>query len=130
MYPSSVVQTGVKSLGCENRQAQESPIHSWNLIVPCVVLAVKSGATSLIRSDMVLLYRARDSRRPAVPGFRLARIATNAYRGFVVMSRRATRSSDRPRGLRRLTFVDGRWSGRHRRERDRRTFRSGRAAGV
>jgi hypothetical protein len=30
-----------------------SPIHSWKWMVPCVVYAVKSGATSLIRSDMV-----------------------------------------------------------------------------
>jgi hypothetical protein len=28
MYPSSVVQTGVKSLGCEKNTAHESPIHS------------------------------------------------------------------------------------------------------
>src|SRR5262249_36316490 len=46
--PSSVVQIGVKSLGCENRIAQPSPIHSWNLIGPCVVWAEKSGAVSLI----------------------------------------------------------------------------------
>ena len=63
--PSSVVQTGVKSPGCENRTAwieqdqpqfgqiltdrmqiltQESPIQSWNLIGPAVVCASKSGA--------------------------------------------------------------------------------------
>jgi len=28
------VQTGVKSFGCENRIAQESPIQSWNRIRP------------------------------------------------------------------------------------------------
>ena len=28
MYPSSVVHTGVKSFGCENSTAHESPIHS------------------------------------------------------------------------------------------------------
>src|SRR5262249_4975176 len=55
MYPSSVVQTGVKSLGCENRIAQPSPIHSWKRIVPCVVSAVKSGASSFMRRDMVPL---------------------------------------------------------------------------
>src|SRR5262245_9813149 len=55
MYPSSVVQTGVKSLGCENRIAQPSPIHSWKRTVPCVVSAVKSGASSFIRSDIVHL---------------------------------------------------------------------------
>ena len=52
MYPSSVVHTGVKSLGCEHRMAQPSPIHSWKLMVPCVDSAVKSGATSLMRSDI------------------------------------------------------------------------------
>src|SRR5882724_2558846 len=53
MYPSSVVHTGVKSLGCENRTAQPSPIHSWKLMVPCVVSAVKFGASSLMRKDML-----------------------------------------------------------------------------
>src|SRR5437868_1445903 len=32
--------------------AQPLPIHSWNLMGPWVVSAVKSGATSLIRIDM------------------------------------------------------------------------------
>jgi predicted RNA-binding protein with RPS1 domain len=32
--PNSVVQTGVKSFGCENRIAQLSPIQSWKLISP------------------------------------------------------------------------------------------------
>src|SRR4051795_10606548 len=50
MWPSSVVQTGVKSLGWENRTAQESPIQSWKLIGPSVVSAWKSGAVSLIES--------------------------------------------------------------------------------
>ena len=45
-YPSSVVQTGVKSRGCEKRMAQASPIHAWKLIRPSVVSAVKSGAVS------------------------------------------------------------------------------------
>src|SRR5579872_4016561 len=44
--PSSVVHTGVKSLGWENRIPHESPSHSWKLIVPSVVSAVKSGAVS------------------------------------------------------------------------------------
>ena len=52
MEPSSVVQTGVKSFGCENRIAQPSPIQSWKWIVPCVVSAVKSGAVSLIRGTL------------------------------------------------------------------------------
>ena len=34
MYPSSVVQTGVKSFGCEKSTAHESPIHSWKRIGP------------------------------------------------------------------------------------------------
>src|ERR1700758_3265280 len=53
--PSSVVQTGVKSLGWEKRTAQLSPIHSWKRMGPWVVSAVKSGATSLMRSDMSVL---------------------------------------------------------------------------
>src|SRR5947209_16658448 len=52
MYPSSVVQTGVKSFGWENRIAQPLPIQSWKLMVPCVVSAVKFGASSLMRSDI------------------------------------------------------------------------------
>src|SRR5471030_638401 len=46
--PSSVVQTGVKSFGCENSSAQLPPIQSWNLIFPSVVSASKSGATAPI----------------------------------------------------------------------------------
>src|SRR5471032_2511195 len=46
--PSSVVQTGVKSFGCENSNAQLLPIQSWNLILPSVVSASKSGATAPI----------------------------------------------------------------------------------
>src|SRR5579871_5549582 len=53
MYPSSVVHTGVKSFGCENRIAQPLPIQSWKLIVPWVVSAVKFGASSLMRNAMV-----------------------------------------------------------------------------
>ena len=48
MYPSSVVHTGVKSFGCENTTAHESPIQSWNWISPSVVSAAKSGAVSPI----------------------------------------------------------------------------------
>src|SRR5581483_1495688 len=51
--PSSVVQTGVKSLGCENSIAQELPIQSWNLTLPSVVSASKSGATAPIGSAML-----------------------------------------------------------------------------
>ena len=50
--PSSVVHTGVKSLGWENRIPHESPSHSWKLIVPSVVSAVKSGAISPKRTAM------------------------------------------------------------------------------
>src|SRR5580765_1172488 len=52
--PSSVVQTGVKSLGWENKTPQELPSHSWNLSGPSVVCASKSGATALIGSDIVV----------------------------------------------------------------------------
>src|SRR5262252_3469557 len=52
--PSSVVQTGVKSLGCENSRAQLLPIQSWKLIFPSVVSASKSGAVAPIGSGIVL----------------------------------------------------------------------------
>ena len=71
--PSSVVHTGVKSLGWENSTAQESPIRSWKLILPRVVPASKSGAVSLMDSPIrrtplslvmvVLLYRLLLSKR-------------------------------------------------------------------
>src|SRR6516164_8732823 len=48
IVPSSVVQTGVKSFGCENSTAQLLPIQSWKRILPSVVSASKSGAVSLI----------------------------------------------------------------------------------
>jgi len=41
---TSVVQTGVKSSGCEKSTTQLSPMNSWNLICPFVVWALKSGA--------------------------------------------------------------------------------------
>ena len=44
--PSSVVQTGVKSFGCDIRTHHLSPTHSWKLTLPSVVSAVKSGAMS------------------------------------------------------------------------------------
>src|SRR6202007_2568139 len=59
---SSVVHTGVKSFGCENRTAHESPIQSWKLIRPSVVSASKSGASAPKRNDIsappVVLKRA------------------------------------------------------------------------
>ena len=45
IVPSSVVQTGVKSLGCEKSTAHESPIQSWKRMRPSVVSASKSGAS-------------------------------------------------------------------------------------
>src|SRR6201998_1502701 len=46
--PSSVVQTGVKSFGCENNSAQLLPIQSWNLILPSVVSASQFVARAQI----------------------------------------------------------------------------------
>src|SRR5207253_10817508 len=57
MVPSSVVHTGVKSLGCENSTAHLSPIHSWKRILPSVVSASKSGAISLMAKVMSYLRR-------------------------------------------------------------------------
>ena len=47
------MQTGVKSFGCENNSAQLLPIQSWNLILPSVVWASKSGAVAPIWSAMM-----------------------------------------------------------------------------
>ena len=55
--PSSVVQTGVKSFGWEKRTPQLSPSHSWKLMVPSVVSAVKSGAVSPSRTAIVFLLK-------------------------------------------------------------------------
>ena len=52
MVPSSVVQTGVKSFGCENSTTQLLPIQSWKRILPSVVSASKSGAVSPIARAM------------------------------------------------------------------------------
>src|SRR4029078_4341380 len=41
---SSVVQTGVKSAGCENSTPHLSPRYSWNLILPSDDSCSKSGA--------------------------------------------------------------------------------------
>src|SRR5215510_6439946 len=48
--PNSVVQTGVKSAGCENKTPQEFPSHWWKSMLPSVVVAVKFGARSPNRS--------------------------------------------------------------------------------
>src|SRR5262249_15327603 len=55
IYPSSVVQMGVKSFGWENKMAQPSPTHSWKLMVPCELSALKLGASSLMRNDIIYL---------------------------------------------------------------------------
>src|SRR5882762_9484679 len=70
MYPSSVVHTGVKSLGCENKIAQPLPIHSWKLMVPCEVSAVKLGASSLIRNMVCLLIAVSLGHGSRTLGFR------------------------------------------------------------
>src|SRR6266850_3240079 len=59
MAPSSVVQTGVKSLGCENRIAHLSPIHLWKSMGPSVVCAWKLGASSPIRNAMGFSLRGK-----------------------------------------------------------------------
>src|SRR3982074_431487 len=66
MYPSSVVHTGVKSFGCENSTAQESPIQSWNLIGPSVVSASKSGTTSPSLSVIDLFLSRQPPCRPSL----------------------------------------------------------------
>jgi hypothetical protein len=42
----------VKSFGWEKRMAHPEPIHSWKLMGPWVVSAVKFGASLLILNDM------------------------------------------------------------------------------
>src|ERR1044071_602359 len=53
--PSSVVQTGVKSLGCENSTPQLLPRYWWKPSGPSVVSAVKSGASSPSCNAMAVL---------------------------------------------------------------------------
>ena len=48
--PSSVVQTGVKSAGCEKSTHQLSPMNSWKRMLPELVRAVKSGTLSPMRT--------------------------------------------------------------------------------
>src|SRR5437868_5807073 len=80
MYPSSVVHTGVKSFGCEKRTAHPFPIHWWKSTGPCVVCAVKFGASSPIRNVIrTLLFQSerRDRnalRTSAPPGRASARL--------------------------------------------------------
>src|SRR5438270_13802393 len=67
MYPSSVVHTGVKSFGCENKTAQELPTQSWKLIFPSVVSAWKSGAVSPIFIRFLLLFFVSDNSFQVTP---------------------------------------------------------------
>ena len=57
IVPSSVVQTGVKSFGCEKSTPQELPSHSWKRIFPSVVSASKSGASSPITSVCIGMFK-------------------------------------------------------------------------
>ena len=60
------MHTGVKSFGWENSTAHELPIQSWNLMLPCVVSASKSGAVSPILSViLVYLLQRMDALGPA-----------------------------------------------------------------
>src|SRR5215831_4741805 len=89
--PSSVVHTGVKSLGWENSTAHESPIHWWNRIGPSVVCAVKSGAVSPSRRPIILSSpqwlplpllvqdTAAPALRPDGPTRRVARVARSGH---------------------------------------------------
>src|ERR1700749_4238191 len=77
--PSSVVQTGVKSFGCENSSAQLLPIQSWNLIRPSVVSASKSGAVELIcmvMTEVLLVTSLRDNTNK-----RLVQVAISNLKG-------------------------------------------------
>src|SRR3989475_5106156 len=93
--PSSVVQTGVKSRGCEKRMAQRSPIHSWNRIGPSVVSAMKSGAASPSLSDMsssVMRWCPPSARGAALAAGRNADdVIREARRGVEAQHRRGVR---------------------------------------
>merc|ERR550539_604658 len=52
--PSSVVQTGVKSAGWENRIAQLSASQLWKSILPWLVSAVKLGTMSPSKGMFIL----------------------------------------------------------------------------
>src|SRR2546428_5839625 len=100
MYPSSVVQTGVKFFGCENRMAHPFPIHSWKLIRPCVVSAVKLGASLLILNAMTYLpHRVEPSHHRTFPLLTLAatdRSATWLTRGGIKNEGACTRQRGLP----------------------------------
>jgi len=54
--PNSVVHTGVKSAGCENKTPHELPSQPWKSIVPSVVVAEKLGERSPNRNAICLLW--------------------------------------------------------------------------
>src|ERR1700709_2673350 len=60
---SSVRETGVKSFGCEKSIVQLLPIQSWNLILPSVVSASKSGAVVPIGRAMLRPHVIRVKRK-------------------------------------------------------------------
>src|SRR5919201_4745617 len=85
MYPSSVVQTVVKSFGCEKSTAQESPIHSWKWMRPSVVSASKSGAVSPICSAIFLLLLYLAGRRYEATPWPLFRATARSARGVAAV---------------------------------------------
>src|SRR6266853_1004115 len=97
MYPSSVVQTGVKFFGCENKMAHPLPIHSWKLIRPCVESAVKLGVSLLILNAMTHLRIVKTVRSSYVPGVRLLR-RTHRVRNVTVARGRQERGRLAPAG--------------------------------
>src|ERR1700751_6000701 len=96
--PSSVVHTGVKSLGCENSTAQESPIQSWKRIRPSVVSASKSGATSLICKAIAdLLGPNSNVALSRTAPWRGQNLSTRMHRcGFLCVSHHATPIENAP----------------------------------
>jgi len=64
MSPNSVVQTGVKSFGCENSTAHEFPIHSWKRIGPSVVPPRSPGLCHQVERSSVLLLRCETLGKP------------------------------------------------------------------
>src|SRR5690606_11326190 len=76
--PSSVVQTGVKSAGCENSTPQPFPRYAWKSISPAVVSAVKFGATSPRCSAIADLLQLASLHRSA--HFSLVAEVSNRYR--------------------------------------------------
>src|SRR3954449_2826194 len=95
MYPSSVVQTGVKSFGCEKSTAQPSPIHSWNRMGPSDVCASKSGAVSpIVRANCFSLSSRCTARGPtrSAHAFWASTLECQAY-DAAGSTRRTSRSS-------------------------------------